>query len=229
MSKLTKRKKQFQDLYDRREEYSVEDAVAVLKKAPKVGFDQTVEISMKLNLSQSSDPIRGALSLPNGTGREIKIAAFCKGDKLKEAQEAGADHAGADDLMAKVSDGWMDFDAVVATPDIMKDLARLGKVLGPRGLMPNPKAGTVTNDIGTVVKELRRGKIEFRMDKQSEIKGPVGKLSFKAPALSENIKHFVKTIFASNPKLQKPANVRSIYVSSTMGPGIKLKITQFRD
>lgn len=228
MTKLTKRKKKIKELYNSNESYSLEDAIDILQKAPKTSFNQTVEVSMKLNLLQSSDPIRGTLSLPNGTGQEVRVLVFCKGDKVKEAEKAGADHVGSDEMMAKVSDGWMEFDVVIATPEMMKSIARLGKVLGPRGLMPNPKSGTVTNDLSKAVKEVKSGKIEFRMDKQSGIKGPVGKLSFSKKELKENISHFVSTVLSSNPKLHKPANVASIYVSSTMGPGVKLQLQQFR-
>jgi large subunit ribosomal protein L1 len=184
---------------------------------------------MKLNLEQSSNPIRGTVSLPNGTGKDVKVAVFCKGDYETKAKEAGADFVGSDELIKKVSDGWVDFDVAVATPDMMKELARLGRVLGPRGLMPNPKAGTVTNEIGKAVKELKAGKIEYRMDKQSGIKGAAGKLSFDEKAIKENITTFIKAIMSSNPKLSKIQNIKSIAISSTMGPGVKLDRNQFRE
>ena len=227
MTKLTKRKKSITELIDRKNEHSVAEAVAMLKKMPPVAFDQTVEIAIKLDLEQTATPVRGTVSLPNGTGKTVRVAVFCRGDFEKEARDAGADFVGNDELLEKVSTGWCDFDVAVTTPDMMKDLARFGKVLGPRGLMPNPKSGTVTQEISKTVKELKGGKIEFRMDKQSGIKGPVGKLSFDDNAIVENIELFVKTVMNSNPKLQKIQHLKSIVVSSTMGPGIKLDKGQF--
>ncbi|MFH1411542.1 MAG: 50S ribosomal protein L1 [Candidatus Omnitrophota bacterium] len=208
-------------------EYSLEEAVSHLKKAPATKFDQTVEVTMKLKLEQSSNPIRGTVSMPHGTGKKTRVAVFCKGELEKQAKEAGADFVGSDDLMKKVAEGWCDFDVAVTTPDLMRDMAKLGKVLGPRGLMPNPKSGTVTNEISKIVNELKAGKIEYRMDKQSGIKGPVGKLSFEEKALVENINSFIKAVMSSSPKLQKIQNVKSIAITSTMGPGIKLDKSQF--
>ena len=228
MAKMSKRGKKIAELVEKGKEYSLEEAVSVLKKAPETKFDQTVEVSIKLTLEQSSTPIRGTLSLPHGTGKKVRIAVFCKGDFEAKAKEAGAEFVGSDDLIKKVQDGWCDFDVAVTTPDMMKELARLGKVLGPRGLMPNPKSGTVTTDIAKAVKELQAGKIEFRMDKQSGIKGPVGKLSFEENALVENIRSFIKTVMGSNPKLQKIQNWKSIAISSTMGPGLRLDRGQFK-
>lgn len=228
MTKLSKRNKSIEELIDSKKEYDLSEAVAILKKVPPVAFDQTVEIAMKLDLEQTSTPIRGTVSLPNGTGKTVRVAVFCKGDLEKEAQEAGADFVGSDELLEKVSTGWCDFDVAVTTPDMMKDLARFGKVLGPRGLMPNPKSGTVTQEIGKTVKELKCGKIEFRMDKQSGIKAPVGKISFDDEAIVENIKVFISTVMHSNPKLQKIQHTKSIAISSTMGPGLKLDKGQFK-
>ncbi len=227
MVKLTKRNKAINELVEKDKLYGIEEAIAVLKKGPSTKFDQTVEVSMKLNLDHSSNPIRGTVSLPNGTGKNVVVAVFCKGNFENDAKEAGADFVGGDDLLEKVAGGWCDFDVAVSTPDLMRDLAKLGKILGPRGLMPNPKSGTVTTDIKKAVNELKAGKIEFRMDKQSGVKGPVGKLSFDDKALLENIQIFVSTILNSNPKLQKIQNVKSIAVSSTMGPGLKLEKGQF--
>ncbi len=228
MVKLTKRAKAIKELVEKGKEYELTEAVSILKKAPATKFDQTIEVSMKLGLEQATTPIRGTVSLPHGTGKSVKIAVFCKGDFEAKAKEAGADFVGGDDLVKKVSDGWCDFDVAVATPDMMKDLARLGKVLGPRGLMPNPKSGTVTTDIQKAVDELKAGKIEFRMDKQSGIKGAAGKLSFSEEALVENINIFIRTVMNSNPKLQRIQNIKSIAISSTMGPGVKLDKAQFK-
>ncbi|MFH1665708.1 MAG: 50S ribosomal protein L1 [Candidatus Omnitrophota bacterium] len=227
MAKLSKRQKELGKLVGDKKEYSVEESVTILKKGPKTKFDQTVEISMKLGLEHASNPIRGTVSLPNGTGKKTRIAVFCRGDYVKQAKDAGAEYVGSDELLDKVAGGWADFDVAVATPDMMKDLAKLGKVLGPRGLMPNPKSGTVTTDIAKAVKELHAGKIEYRMDKQSGINGPVGKISFNDAALAENITAFVTAVMGASPKLQKIQNIKSIAVSSTMGPGLKLDKSQF--
>jgi large subunit ribosomal protein L1 len=228
MANESKRKKAIRELVEKGKEYELKEAVSILKKAPQTKFDQTVEVAIKLTVEQSSTPIRGTVSLPHGTGKKLRVAVFCKGDFEKQAKEAGAEFVGSDELIKKVSDGWCDFDVAVATPDMMKELARLGKVLGPRGLMPNPKSGTVTTEIAKAVGELQAGKIEFRMDKQSGIKAPVGKLSFEENALTENISSFVKTVMNSNPKLQKIQNWKSIAISSTMGPGIRLDLGQFK-
>lgn len=228
MTKMSKRKKAINAVADKKALYGLKEAIGLLRKTPKVNFDQTVEVAIKLALDQASNPIRGTVSLPHGTGKTARVAVFCKGDYAKKAEEAGADFVGGDDLLKKVADGWLDFDVAVTTPDMMKDLARLGKVLGPRGLMPNPKSGTVTTEIGKAVKELKAGKIEYRLDKQSGVKGPVGKLSFEDAQLSENITSFVKAVIASSPKLQKIQNIKSIAITSTMGPGIRLDKNQFR-
>ena len=228
MAKLTKRNKQIAELVDKVKDYDLKEAVTILKNGPATKFDQTVEVSMKVTLEQTSTPVRGTLSLPHGTGKKTRIAVFCKGDFEKQAKEAGADFVGSDDLLKKVADGWTDFDVAITTPDMMKDLAKLGKVLGPRGLMPNPKSGTVTTDIAKAVGELQAGMIEYRLDKQSGIKGPVGKLSFDEAQLFDNISVFIKAVLGSNPKLQKMQNIKSIAISSTMGPGVKLDKNQFR-
>ncbi|MFA6636841.1 MAG: 50S ribosomal protein L1 [Candidatus Omnitrophota bacterium] len=227
MAKPTKRNKAIEALEGTKTEMGVKEALELLKKGPATKFDQTVEVSIKLALEQSSNPIRGTVSLPHGTGKTTRVAVFCKGDLAKQAVEAGADHVGAEDLMKKVSEGWLDFDVAVTTPEMMRELAKLGKVLGPRGLMPNPKSGTVTMEIGKTVKDLKGGKIEYRMDKQSGVKGAVGKMSFPGKNLEENIISFVKAVLASSSKLQKISNVKSIAISSTMGPGIKLERNQF--
>lgn len=227
MAKITKRNKAIAKLVESTGEMGLKEAVALLKKSPATKFDQTVEVAMKLMLEQSTNPIRGTVSLPHGTGKTARVAVFCKGDFAKQAQDAGADYVGAEDLMKKVADGWLDFDVAVTTPDMMRELAKLGKVLGPRGLMPNPKSGTVTIEIAKAVKDLKGGKIEYRMDKQSGVKGSVGKMSFSDTALVENIDAFIKAVIMSNPKLQKIHNIKSIAISCTMGPGVKLDKNQF--
>jgi len=229
MAKPSKRNKALNELIDKDQEYDLKEAIDILKKAPETKFEQTVEIAMKLNLDQATTPIRGTVSLPHGTGKKTCIAVFCKGDFQNQAKEAGADFVGGDDLLDKVSKGWCDFDVAVTTPDMMRDLAKFGKILGPRGLMPNPKSGTVTTEIGKAVKELQGGKIEYRMDKQSGVKAPVGKLSFETDALYENVVSFINAVMGANPKLQKMQNIRSIAITSTMGPGIKLDKGIFRE
>jgi large subunit ribosomal protein L1 len=227
-TKVSKRNKAIGELVDKNKEYELSEAIAIIKKGPKTKFDQTVEVAMHLAVEQSTTPIRGTVTLPHGTGKTARVAVFCKGDYEKQAKDAGADVVGSDELIKKVQDGWMEFDVAVATPDMMKDMARLGKVLGPRGLMPNPKSGTVTTEVSKVVKELKGGKIEYRMDKQSGINGAIGKLSFPDAALVENTIVFIKAVMHSSPKLQKIQNIKVIAVSSTMGPGIKLNREQFR-
>lgn len=229
MAKLTKRLKTIVESVEKGKAYDLKEAIAILKNGPKTKFDQTVEVAMKLALDQASNPIRGTVSLPHGTGKKTRIAVFCKGDSEKQAKEVGADFVGGDDLIAKVAGGWLDFDVAVTTPDMMRELAKLGKILGPRGLMPNPKTGTVTTDIAKAVTELKAGKIEYRLDKQSGVKGPVGKLSFEDKKIAENITTFITAVMASNQKLSKIQNVKNIFISSTMGPGVKLDKNQFRE
>ena len=180
MKKLTKRLKTVVTLFDKAKAYSLKEAIAIMKKSPKTKFDETLEVSAKLNVDPkqaASSSIRGTVALPNGTGKKVRVIVFCKGEEEKKAREAGADFIGAEDMVAKIQGGWLDFDVAIATPDMMKDIAKLGKVLGPRGLMPNPKSGTVTQDTAKAIKEVKAGKIEFKMDKQAGIHAPAGKLS----------------------------------------------------
>ena len=227
---LSKRTKQFEKLADKNKRYSLPEAIELLKQAPKTKFDQTVEISFKLNLNPKETPasVRGTVSLPHGTGKTRKVAVFCKGEHERKAKEAGADYVGSDDLIKKVGGGWCDFDVAIASPDMMKELGRLGKVLGPRGLMPNPKTGTVTQDIAKAVSDVKKGKIEFRMDKQSNIHAPIGKLSFQTQALAENGAELIEAVEHSRPQVAKGAFIRGMSVSSTMGPGLKLDLGNWR-
>lgn len=233
VKKITKRIKTVQTLADATKTYSLKDAIAVLKKTPKLKFDETVEIAVKLNVdpkdSQSAS-IRGTVSLPHGTGKKIKVAVFCKGEEERKAKDAGADFVGAEDMIAKVQGGWVDFDVAIATPDLMKDMAKLGKVLGPRGLMPNPKSGTVTMDTAKTVKEVKAGKIEFKMDKQAGIHAPLGKLSFTEDALYANAHTLIDAIMSSGSQgaAIKGQHVKTLYISTTMGPGLKLDLGEFR-
>ncbi|MFA4981369.1 MAG: 50S ribosomal protein L1 [Candidatus Omnitrophota bacterium] len=231
MKKLTKRLKVVQALVDKQKLYSLKDAIAILRKAPKLKFDETVEISAKLSIDPKqaqSASIRGTVALPHGTGKKVRVVVFCKGEEDKKARDAGADVVGAEELVAKVQGGWADFDVAIATPDMMKDIAKLGKVLGPRGLMPNPKSGTVTPDTAKAIKEVKAGKIEFKMDKQAGIHAPVGKLSFKEEALYENSMTIIDAIMGSNPQGLRGQHVKTLFISTTMGPGVKLDLSEFR-
>ncbi|MGZ6298068.1 MAG: 50S ribosomal protein L1, partial [Parachlamydiaceae bacterium] len=189
-----------------------------------VKFDQSVDISLKMGVDprKSDQNIRSTVSLPNGTGKKVRILVFARGDKVTEALAAGADFAGNDELLEKVTKGWTEFDAVIATPEMMRDVGKLGKVLGPRGLMPTPKAGNVTNDIAKAIQDLQGGKIEFKLDKHGVINSAVGKLSFSEEKLEENIRALVNAIQKAKPATAKGQYVKSMVLSSTMGPGIKL-------
>jgi large subunit ribosomal protein L1 len=206
--------------------YTVKEAIDILKKCPPVKFDQSVEISLKIGVDprRSDQHVRGTVSLPNGTGKTMKILVFAKGDKLKEALDAGADYAGNDDLFEKVTGGWTGFDAVIATPDLMREVGKLGKVLGPRGLMPTPKAGTVTTDIAKAVKELKTGKIEFKLDRHGVIQNALGKLSFSPQNLVQNVETFMHAVQRAKPATAKGHYLKSMVLSSTMGPGLKIDI-----
>lgn len=230
MKKLTKRLKTVQALYDAAKIYSLKDAIAILKTAPKLKFDETVEVAAKLSIDPKTvaAAIRGNVALPHGTGKKVRVAVFCKGEEERKAREAGADFVGAEDLMAKVQAGWTDFDVAIATPEMMRDMAKLGKILGPRGLMPNPKSGTVTQDTAKTIKEVKAGKIEFKMDKQAGVHAPVGKLSFAEDALLANASMLIDAIMSSNPSGPKGHHVKSLYISTTMGPGLRLDLAEFR-
>ena len=229
-TKISKKKKASLGLYDKTRHYKLEEAVDVLKNAPKSKFDETVEISMSLTLNPKdpSQAVRGTAILPHGTGKNIRVAVFCKGEDEEKAKAEGAEHVGSDELIKKVQGGWCDFDIAIASKPMMREIARLGKVLGPRGMMPNPKTGTVTDDVAKTVKEVKMGKIEFKMDKQSGIHLGIGKISFSKEALIENVKRVLNAIFSSNANLMKPQTVKSITLATTMGPGLRLDITEFR-
>ena len=222
--KLTKRTKEFPKLVNKDTKYLLKDAVSILKKAPKVKFNETVEMAIKLNMGtkQASQPVRGTVTLPYGTGKKKTVCVLCANDLEKKAKEAGAEYAGNQELVQKIQGGWCDFDVAITTPDMMKDIARLGKILGPRGLMPNPKAGTVTNDIITAINEVKKGKIEFRMDKQNNVQVAIGKLSFEDKAICENATCIIRALAASRPPSVKGLFIRSISLSSTMGPGLRI-------
>ncbi len=228
MAKLTKKRKEIQKIADIEKTYSIQDAISVLKKIPHPKFDETVELAFNLGIDpkQSDQMVRGTLMLPNGTGKKVRVLVLCKGEAGNAAKEAGAEYVGGDDLVAKISSGWMDFDVVISSPDMMKDVGKLGKVLGPRGLMPNPKTGTVTNDLGRAVKEAKAGKVEFKLDKQGNINIGVGKISFEEKAIHENIDTVVSAINKARPQTAKGRFIKNISVSTTMGPGLKLDLSK---
>lgn len=230
MTHLTKRQKEAVKFIDKAKKYELKEAVSVLKKVPHPKFDETVTLSFKLNIDQKEAPqsIRGTVALPHGTGKTVRVAVFCKGEAVNDAKSAGADYIGANDLIEKVAGGWVDFDVAVSTPDMMKDVGKLGKILGPRGLMPNPKAGTVTQDVAKAVKEVKAGKIEFRMDKQSNVHVPIGKLSFSEDAIFDNANVLIETVLKSKPAVIRGQFSKSIVIASSMGPGLKLDIGQFK-
>ena len=217
-------------LVDRTTLYEPEEAIALVKKAAAAKFDETVEVHIRTGCDgrHAEQQIRGAVVLPNGTGKTVRVLVFAKGDKINEAEAAGADYVGGDELIPKIqNDGWLDFDVVVATPDMMGVVGRLGKILGPKGLMPNPKAGTVTMDVTKAVKDIKAGKIEYRLDKTNIIHVPVGKVSFTDEALSENFNALMEAIVKARPSAVKGQFLRSITMASTMGPGVKVNVTRF--
>ena len=207
--------------------YPLQDAMPLLKQAAFAKFDETVELAMRLGVDpkHADQMVRGTVVLPHGLGKSKRVVVIASGEKVREGREAGADEVGGDDLVQKIQGGWLDFEAVVATPDMMKSVGRLGKVLGPRGLMPNPKTGTVTMDVARAVKEVKAGKVEFRVDKTGIIHCPVGKVSFDAAKLAENAHALISSVLKAKPATAKGKYVRSIVVSSTMGPGIPIDLT----
>jgi len=224
-TKPTKRQKKIIALVDHEKTYDLKEASELVKKTASTKFNETIDLSIKLgvNPKETSQAIRGTVALPHGTGKKIKVAAFCKGEKAKEAETAGADIVGAEDLADKVKGGWCDFDVAVATPDMMRVLGALGKILGPRGLMPNPKAGTVTMDIAKAIKEVKAGRIEFRMDKQGNVNTPVAKASFSEQAIYENAKTLVEALLHAKPAGAKGQFIKHLSISTTMGPGIRVE------
>lgn len=216
---------------DRQAFYDLPDAVKLLKAGAGAKFDETIEVALNLSVDprHSDQMVRGVVSLPNGTGKTLRVAVFAKGDKAKEAEDAGADLVGADDLAGKISGGEIAFDRCIATPDMMAVVGRLGKVLGPRGLMPNPKLGTVTNDVAEAIKAAKGGQIEFRVEKEGIVHAGVGKASFSEEALAENIKAFVDAITRAKPSGAKGTYLERVSVSSTMGPGLKLNLASLGD
>lgn len=228
MGSRSKRNREIAKLVEPQKVYSLSDAIAILKKCPPVKFEQSLDISLRMGVDprRSDQAIRGTVSLPNGTGKTLRVLVFCKGDRVKEALDAGAEYAGNEDLYEKVNGGWTDFDAVIATPDMMREVGKLGKVLGPRGLMPTPKAGTVTNDIAKAVQEVKAGKIEFKNDKQGVVNAGLGRLNFDEEKLIQNVRAFFRAVLRAKPPTAKGHYIKSVVVSSTMGPGLKLNLNE---
>lgn len=208
--------------------YTLQEAVALIKEMAYAKFDETVELSLRTGLDpkKSDQNIRGTVLLPHGTGKKVRVLVFAKGEKEAEAKEAGADFVGSDDLIKKVSEGWVDFDVAIATPDIMSQVGRLGKILGVRGLMPNPKTGTVTFDVSKAVRESKSGKIEYRLDKQGNLHLPVGKKSFPADKLNENARQVIAEVMRAKPASAKGSYIKSVTLSSTMSPGIRIALSE---
>lgn len=224
MPKHGKNYREARERVDREKLHPLSEAVGLVKEISAAKFDETVEISAKLGVDprHAEQMVRGSVVLPNGIGKEERVVAFAKGEKVAEAKEAGAEYVGADDLAEKIQGGWMEFDRVVATPDVMSVVGKLGRLLGPRGMMPNPKSGTVSFDVGRMVREIKAGKVEYRVDKAGIIHAPVGKVSFEGEALSENIAAVVDALVRAKPAASKGVYFKRLTISSTMGPGVRV-------
>ncbi len=224
---MDKKKKAVREKIDLTKEYSLEDAVSLVKESSYARFDESIDLAVNLGIDprKSDQIVRGAVVLPHGIGKKIRVLVFAKGEKEKEALEAGADYVGSEDLVEKISKGWLDFDKAVATPDIMGLVGKLGKILGPRGLMPNPKLGTVTFDIAKAVKEIKAGKVEYKAEKAGLVHVSIGKVSFASNKLRENVKAIIDSLVKAKPATSKGKYLKKLSISSTMGPGISVDIT----
>ena len=220
----TKRNKEILKSVDLKKDYTIPEAISVLKSSSNVKFVESLDVAIRLGVDprHADQMVRGTVSLPHGTGKQVRVLVIAKGTKAQEALDAGADHAGFEDYLEKIKSGWADIDVIVATPDSMGELGKLGKILGPKGLMPNPKSGTVTMDVAQAVKEVKAGKIEFRVDKTGIVHTSVGKLNFETDKLVENAKAFLNTIVKLKPASAKGQYVKSLYLSSSMGPGLRI-------
>jgi len=226
---MTKRSKELQTKINKDKEYTLQEAIAFLKESSKVKFVESLDCAMRLGVDprQADQMLRGTVSLPHGTGKTVSVLVIAKGAKAQEALDAGADFAGFDEYLEKLKGGWTDVDVIISTPDSMSELGKLGKILGPKGLMPNPKSGTVTQDVAQAVKEIKAGKIEFRVDKTGIVHTSVGKLNFEADKLVDNAKAFINTIIKMKPASAKGQYVKSLFLSSTMGPGVKISKDEY--
>lgn len=220
----SKRYKENLSKIDRMQEYDLSEALDTLKSTTRAKFDETVDLAVNLGVNprHADQVVRGTVSLPHGTGKEVKVLVFAKGEKVTEAEEAGADYVGGDDFVQKIQGGWTDIDVIIATPDMMSVVGKLGRILGPRGLMPNPKSGTVTMDIAKAIKEVKAGKIEFRVDKNGIIHAGIGKMSFEKSQLFENVKAVMDALLKLKPTTVKGTYLKKVTLSSTMGPGLKV-------
>ncbi|MFD1363514.1 50S ribosomal protein L1 [Lentibacillus salinarum] len=230
MAKRSKRYQEASKLVDRSNAYAADEAVALLKETAKANFDETVEAAFRLGVDpkKADQQIRGAFVLPHGTGKTERVLVFAKGDKATEAENAGADYVGEQDLINQINQGWFEFDVVVATPDMMAEVGKLGRVLGPKGLMPNPKTGTVTFDVEKAVNEIKAGKVEYRVDKSANIHVPLGKISFDNDKLVENFEAIADALMKAKPQASKGVYMRNASITSTMGPGIRVDVSSYR-
>jgi large subunit ribosomal protein L1 len=226
---ITKRNKEIQSKLNKDKEYTLQEAVTLLKETSKVKFVESLDCAMRLGVDprQADQMLRGTVSLPHGTGKTVSVLVISKGAKAQEAMDAGADYAGFEEYLEKIKGGWTDVDVIISTPDSMSELGKLGKILGPKGLMPNPKSGTVTQDVAQAVKEIKAGKIEFRVDKTGIVHTSVGKLNFETDKLVDNAKAFINTIIKMKPSSAKGQYVKSLFLSSTMGPGLKISKDEY--
>jgi large subunit ribosomal protein L1 len=229
MGKTGRKQVEAKKKVDRLKRYPLDEALKLIKELAHVSFDESVEVAVRLGIDakKTDQQIRGSVVLPHGTGKELKVLVFAKGDKEVEAREAGADFVGGDEMVEKVQGGWLEFDKAVATPDMMGQVGKLGRVLGPRGLMPNPKVGTVTFEVANAVKEIKAGKVEYRTEKSGIVHAAIGRRSFEDSNLEENLRTFMETIIKAKPAASKGHYLKSVTLSTTMGPGVKLETTQF--
>ncbi len=231
MAKMGKKYAEVFKKIDREKRYGLDEALDLLSEVHFAKFDETVEVALRLGVDprHADQMVRGSVVLPNGLGKTVRVLVFAKGQKEKEAQEAGADYVGAEDLIERIQKGWLDFDSTIATPDVMGMVSKLGKILGPRGLMPNPKVGTVTFDVAKTVKEMKAGRVEFRVDKAGNLHAPVGKVSFGKERLMENVNALLETIIRLKPQSSKGTYIKGMALSTTMSPGIKIDSAHARN
>ncbi|MFC2949287.1 50S ribosomal protein L1 [Virgibacillus sediminis] len=230
MAKRGKKHQEALKLVDRSKSYDINEAVALAKEASKANFDETVEAAFRLGVDpkKADQQIRGAMVLPHGTGKTQRVLVFAKGEKAKEAENAGADYVGEEEYINKINQGWFEFDVIVATPDMMAEVGKLGRVLGPKGLMPNPKTGTVTFDVEKAVKDVKAGQVEYRVDKSANIHVPIGKLSFENDKLVDNFAALAEQLVKVKPQSAKGTYMKNVSIASTMGPGIKVDVSNYR-
>jgi len=230
MAKLTKKRKQALEKLDRNQQYKLDEASKLVKEINTTSFDASIDIDVRLGVDprKPNQMVRGIVTLPHGTGKTKKVLALCTADKEEEAKAAGADYAGLDDYIEKIKEGWVDFDVVITMPSVMPKVGPLGKVLGPRGLMPNPKSGTVTNDIGQAIEEIKKGKIDFKVDKYGIVHTSIGKVSFEADKIKENAREFLNTIKKLKPTSSKGTYIKSVTLSTTMSPGVRIDPSDLR-